>query len=117
MEIGTDIESISRIEAVIKRTPRFVERCFTKNEIAYCENKGKGRFESYAARFCAKEAFSKAIGKPLNWHDVEIINNEDNKPQIFTYNKANELLNKRQIKLSLSHANDMAIAFVVIGHL
>jgi len=113
MEIGVDIESISRIAEVIERTPRFRERCFTEREIAYCEKKGDSA-ESYAARFSAKEAFSKAIGKPLSWHDVEILNNEDGKPEIFTYNNARDLLSGKDVKLSLSHADGMAIAFVII---
>ena len=114
MEIGTDIESISRIKTVLERTPRFKERCFTKNEIAYCESKGKNSAESYAARFCAKEAFSKAIGHPLSWQDVEILNNNKGKPEVFIYNKAKELLGNRTVKISLSHASGMAIAFVIV---
>ena len=114
MEIGTDIESISRIKAVLERTPRFKERCFTQNEIAYCESKGKNSAESYAARFSAKEAFSKAIGQPMPWQDVEILNNNKGKPEVFTYNNAKELVGNRTVKVSLSHANDMALAFVII---
>ena len=114
MEIGVDIESISRIKMVLERTPRFKERCFTEKEIIYCDSKGNNCAESYAARFSAKEAFSKAIGQPLNWQDVEILNDENGKPEVITYNKAKELLDNREVKISLSHANDMVIAFITI---
>jgi len=114
VEIGTDIESILRIAAVLERTPRFKTRCFTEKEIAYCESKGKKSAESFAARFCAKEAFSKAIGQPLNWHDVETLNNADGKPEVYVKGRAHELLAGRSVKVSLSHAENMAIATVII---
>ena len=114
MEIGTDIENISRIVTALERTPRFKTRCFTEKEIAYCENRGKFRTHSFAARFCAKEAFSKAIGQPLNWHDVEVLNNAEGKPEIFVQNRAHKLLAGRSVRVSLSHSKDMAMATVII---
>ena len=60
--IGADLVDIRRIEAVLARFgDRFVERCFTDVERAKSEQR-KERAASYAKRFAAKEACSKALG-------------------------------------------------------
>jgi len=112
MHIGTDIEQISRIERALQRTPRFAEKIFTPAERAYCETKSRPAMH-YAARFCAKEAFAKAIGEPLSWQDVEVVR-EDGPPAMRVTGKAAALLNGRAVRLSLSHAGDYATAVVLI---
>ena len=63
--IGADLVDIRRIEAVLARFgDRFVERCFTDVERAKSEQR-KERAASYAKRFAAKEACSKALGTGL----------------------------------------------------
>ena len=53
---GVDIAEVARIRESIERFgDRFLHRIFTDGEIRYCEGKAS-RFESYAARFAAKEA-------------------------------------------------------------
>ena len=53
---GVDIAEVHRIRESIERFgDRFLRRIFTDGEILYCEQKAS-RFESYAARFAAKEA-------------------------------------------------------------
>jgi phosphopantetheine--protein transferase-like protein len=65
---GVDIAEVPRIRASIERFgERFLHRIFTEGEIRYCEAKA-GRFESYAARFAAKEAGMKALG--TGWNHV-----------------------------------------------
>ena len=60
--IGTDIIDITRIERVINRFgDRFKNRVFTKKEILKCEAR-KLSANSYAKRYAAKEACSKALG-------------------------------------------------------
>ena len=114
--IGTDIEKISRIEKVLARTPRFAEKVFTELEREYCNGKGRPA-QHYAARFCAKEAFAKALGIPLSWQEVEVINNSHGAPFLRITGEAAKLLNKRNVKLSLSHAGDYAIAMVLVEDL
>ena len=60
--VGSDIIDITRIDNTIKRFGnRFINRCFTKIEIDK-SNQRNNRSSSFAKRFAAKEAFSKALG-------------------------------------------------------
>jgi holo-[acyl-carrier protein] synthase len=59
--IGTDLIEIERVADRIEKKTGFRELVFTPNEINYCEAK-TFKYEHYAARFAAKEAFLKAIG-------------------------------------------------------
>jgi holo-[acyl-carrier protein] synthase len=113
MRIGTDIEQISRIEEAIRRTPRFAERLFTADERAYCEARGRPS-QHYTARFCAKEAFAKALGVPLSWQDVEVVRADGDPPAIRVKGEAAELLAGRPVRLTISHSGDYAIAVVLI---
>ena len=54
VRIGTDLIEIERIRLALER-PGFRNRCFTTDEQAYCESRHNPA-ESYAARFCGKEA-------------------------------------------------------------
>lgn len=111
--IGTDIEQISRVEHAMLRTPRFVLRLFTAAEQAYCDSKPRPA-QHYTARFCAKEAFAKALGVPLSWREVEVQRGEDGPPTIHASGEAARHLAGRSVRLSLSHAGDYAIAMVLI---
>ena len=111
--IGTDIEQISRIALALERTPRFAARLFTAGERAYCDGKGRPA-QHYAARFCAKEAFAKALGVPLAWHEVEVVRDEDGPPRVCATGEAARLLAGRPVRLSLSHSGDYALAMVLI---
>jgi len=110
--IGTDIEQISRVEAALARTPRLASRLFSDGERRYCDNQARPA-QHYAARFCAKEAFAKAMGVSLAWQEVEVVR-EDGPPTIVTHGEAADLLAGRPVRLSLSHAGDYATAVVLI---
>ena len=63
--IGTDIVEVSRVEGETARSgPEFLQEVFTPAEIEYCERRRR-KYESYAARFAAKEAFLKARGEGI----------------------------------------------------
>jgi len=111
--IGTDIEQISRVEQIIARTPRFKEKLFTAAERAYCDAKARPA-QHYTARFCAKEAFAKAVATPLAWQEVEVIRGETGPPVIHAHGEAAKVLNGRTVHVTLSHAGDYAIAMVLI---
>lgn len=104
----------------MERTPRFAGRVFTEGERAYCDSKGAAAFESYAARFAAKEAFLKALktgwrGK-IAWHDVEVVNDEDGVPTLLITGEAARILKERgadRVHLSISHTADHAAANVI----
>jgi holo-[acyl-carrier protein] synthase len=79
--LGMDVVDVARIRRILEgpadRAARFLARCFTAAERAYCEL-ARDRAHRYAARFAAKEAASKALGAPagISWHDVEVARGE-----------------------------------------
>ncbi|MAU38437.1 MAG: holo-ACP synthase [Rhizobiales bacterium TMED94] len=81
---GIDLIDIRRVEKTINKFGnRFINRIFTKGEIIRSDNRNK-RIESYAKRFAAKEACSKALGTGFRsgvyWRDIEVINEKSGKP-------------------------------------
>jgi len=111
--IGIDIIEIQRVKTAVKQfQDKFLDRIFTKREIDYCTNKKALKFPELAARFAAKEAYSKAIGtgmKGIHWKEIEVINNSDGKPHIYIKQK----LAKRAM-VSLSHSLKYATAIVMV---
>ena len=91
-------------------------RCFTQNEIIYA-NRFNDPAKRLGARFAAKEAVMKSLGKgwrQLGWKDIEI--SGGGKPEVHLYGKAKELakeLNIDTVHVSLSHEEDRAIAFTI----
>ena len=60
--IGSDLIDIRRVDKTLKRFPgRFEKRCFTNIERKKSDRR-RNRAESYAKRYAAKEACSKALG-------------------------------------------------------
>ena len=109
MEIGVDIVRVKRIEQAILKNENFKYKIFTQNEINYCE-KRKNKYQSYAGKFAAKEAFSKAFGTgfrdKFGFLDIEVLNDELGKPYIKYSDK--------KIKISIAHEAEYAIATVLI---
>ena len=121
--IGTDIIDIRRIKNVINTYgEKFIKRCFSNNEIIRSENRFNTA-NSYAKRYAAKEACSKALGtglaKGIYWKDVEVVNDKYGKPFIKLHNNALKRINKIKkkdynIEVSLSDEKNYAIANVII---
>ena len=111
---GTDIIEISRIKIAIETNDKFIDRIFTDSEILYSESKKSQKYESYAARFAAKEAIYKALSKYINfeytWKDFEILNDEKGKPFVKLNFKIDYL---EDLEISLSHCKEYAVANVV----
>lgn len=117
--IGTDIVDVIRISKSIENK-KFTEKVFSKNEIRYCESKAN-KAESYAARFAAKEAFSKAIGTgfrgEIAFTEIEVVNDELGKPHLYASGKTLDFIKSQKITsihVSLSHIKQMAIAMVIL---
>ena len=121
---GIDIIDIRRIKKTIdKYNFRFKKKCFHPGEISKSEKRLKS-VESYAKRYAAKEACSKALGTGLArgvyWKDIEVTNNKYGKPKIKLHNRAlkflKELLKSKyySIEVSLSDEKNYAIANVII---
>ena len=114
---GIDIVDIARIRAALEhpRTgERFRDRVFTREETAYCSRR-RNAYESYAARFAAKEAMMKALGRAFGWLEIEVARG-DGPPEIRLLGRAQEraaALGIRRLHLSLSHTATLAIASVL----
>ena len=114
---GIDIIEIDRIKDALAQEG-FINRVFTEKEIEYCESKKTQKYQSYAGKFAAKEAVFKAISKLLenkyaiDWKEIEILNDEQGKPQVIISNKVNDKIKK--IDVSVSHCKLYATANAVI---
>lgn len=113
---GIDIIEVNRIKKCIeKHGEKFLNRIYTVSEIEYCESKGKQKYQSYAARFAAKEAGYKAVSEYIkgnySWKDFEVVNMPEGKPSLKINLEISEI---NQIDISLSHLNDLAVANVTI---
>ncbi|MBM4403224.1 MAG: holo-ACP synthase [Candidatus Cloacimonetes bacterium] len=118
--IGTDIIAVKRIQNAFERNPAFGDKVFTPAEIAYCQSRAHP-YQSFAARFAAKEAVMKACGTgwnaDLTWQNIEVVSTENGAPSIRTYHQTAaylEIHGIHRIHLSLSHDGEYATAFVVL---
>ena len=126
MFVGTDIVEVDRIKKAIERTGEpFLARVYTPAERQYCDNtKGsRRRYDSYAARFAAKEAYSKAagtgIGADASLNEIEVTNLENGMPVLTLYGTAKAYFEAHfagcRIDVSLSHTAKLAVATVLIS--
>jgi len=123
--IGSDLIDIRRIEKSLERHgERFVVRIFTEVERARAENRA-GRVASYAKRFAAKEACSKALGSGISegvfWRDMGVVNLPSGRPTMHLTGGAAEKLerltppnHRAVIHLTITDEFPMAQAFVII---
>jgi len=121
---GVDLAEVERIQAALEDPRigrRFRDRVFTEKEIAYCEKKKlRGKYESYAGRFAAKEAVMKALGRgwgaKVRWLDIEVARARSGKPDIVLHDKTAKLakeLGIRRWALSITHTKEHGLAFVI----
>ncbi|MFZ0685837.1 MAG: holo-[acyl-carrier-protein] synthase [Terriglobales bacterium] len=118
---GVDIAEVHRIRESFERFgDRFLRRIFTDGEIRYCERKAN-RFESYAARFAAKEAGMKALGtgwsRGVRWRDIEVVRPKGQRPTLQFHGEAAAIaakLGAKNIALSLTHTSEEALAHVIL---
>ena len=124
--IGTDIACVSRFEKWV-RNPEMIRRFFneceiTETEDALIEKRLHFLCEHYAARFAAKEAFSKALGTGfvgLELSDFGIKKDENGRPEFFFGAKTADIIEKRcgknaRVFVSISHEKEYAVSFVTI---
>ena len=117
--IGTDIAQVSRFEKWVKN-PSILERFFNEKERRFSGTIAS-QCQHYAARFAAKEAFSKALGTGIsgfNLKEVYITKDKEGKPCLNIEGAALKIMQERfgQCKsfVSLSHEKDYALAFVIL---
>ena len=117
--IGVDMVAVERMFKWLENTA-LMERYFTQGEITYVKNRGEGAAASLAARYAAKEAFGKALGrglKGISLKDISVQVDGRGKPCFVLSGTAGEALKETggtQVHLSLSHDASLAIAQVII---
>jgi holo-[acyl-carrier protein] synthase len=128
--IGSDIIDITRIEKVIGRHgDRFIDRIFTEAERAKAERRSKMPkliWATYAKRFAAKEACSKALGTGIRrgvwWRDMGVVNLPGGRPTMKLTGGALARLesllppgHEARIDLTITDDWPLAQAFVIIS--
>jgi holo-[acyl-carrier protein] synthase len=123
MIVGVGIDNVlnKRMkDMLLKWAEKVEDRVFTEEELEYSKNKGETHVH-LAARFAAKEALFKALGKGLSdgmtWNDVMVKNDESGKPHIVLRDRAKEIADSMKVKtihLSLTHSDHSSIAVVIL---
>ena len=117
LSVGIDVVEIRRIEKSI-RNRRFCSRVLGKTEYAQLEMRGFP-VQSVAASFCAKEAFSKALGTGIRGFaltEVELLREENGRPRLHLTGNAAKLAAARglaEFSVSVTHTKEYAAAVVV----
>ena len=125
--IGSDLIDIRRIEKVIARHgERFLSRIFTDVERAKADRRARTAIDTYAKRFAAKEACSKALGTGIRhgvwWRDMGVVNLPGGRPTMHLTGGALARLqaltpagHEARIDLSITDDWPLAQAFVIIS--
>ena len=112
-ELGIDIVRVARLRAALDRFgDRFIARVCTPREASYV----RGRAETLAGRWAAKEAVSKVLGlgvRGIGWRDIEVERLPTGQPAVVLHGRAAaraEQLGMANIALSISHEDEFAVA-------
>lgn len=128
ISMGSDLIDIRRVEKIMARyESRFIVRCFTDTERAKAERRraAGAHIATYAKRFAAKEAMSKALGTGFNqgvyMKDIGVVNSSAGVPTLVLTGGALKRLqsitpagHEAVIHLTLSDEPPMALAHVMI---
>ena len=124
--LGSDLCNIERIQASLDRFgDRFTNRVFTETERAKAERRPFPRAGTYAKRFAAKEAFSKAVGtgfrRGVFMRDIGVVNLPSGAPTLALAGGAKARLDAlipeghaAHVHLTMTDDHPWAQAFVVI---
>jgi holo-[acyl-carrier protein] synthase len=124
--IGSDLCNIERIQNSLDRFgDRFTQRVFTDVERAKAESRPFTRAGTYAKRFAAKEAFSKAVGtgfkRGVFMRDIGVVNQRSGAPTLALAGGARERLDaltpaghRAEVHLTMTDDHPFAQAFVII---
>ena len=106
--IGIDIEQVSRFK---KRDNRLFEKIFSKKELKKMKNYNA---QHLAGIFSAKEAIIKACNpiEKLKLKEIEVFNRKEGHPHAIIKSKA---IRARDLKISISHSKDYAVAFAILS--
>lgn len=121
--LGNDVIDIRRIEETLERYgERFTQRIFTEIEIRKSEKRAQ-RAASYAKRFAAKEACSKALGTGFRdhvfWKDMGVVNEPSGRPTMVLTGGAREQLDRitpagHEARILLTITDDFPYAHAMV---
>ncbi|MDD7458760.1 MAG: holo-ACP synthase [Treponema sp.] len=120
--IGCDIVKVSRLEKWVQNEESYINRFFNEKEKIAEGISFQRKCESYAGKFAAKEAFSKALGTGISGFclkDVYLVKDKKGKPEFFVTGDAEKIVEEKcgcnyRIHVSISHEKEYAIAYAVI---
>lgn len=118
---GIDIVETARIKQMVEEHgERFLNRCFTPAEQAYCARNPKRYFEHLAGRFAAKEAVLKVLGTGwrggIAWTDIDVVKELSGQPKVQLSGEGAAVAAKLGIAhwhLSISHIETHATASAI----
>jgi len=121
--IGNDVIDIRRIEETLESFgERFIQRIFTEIEIRKSEKRAQ-RAASYAKRFAAKEACSKALGTGFRasvfWRDMGVVNEPSGRPTMVLTGGARQQLDRitppgHEARIHLTITDDFPYAHAMV---
>src|SRR5262245_47868086 len=117
--LGVDLVAVRRFERLLERYgERASAKLFSTAERADCDGRAN-RGERFAARFAAKEALLKALAVPpgLRWQEIEVQTAANGAPRLVLSGEAARAAARQGVTsshLSLTHADGMAVAVVVL---
>jgi len=113
--IGVDIVEIGRLEkAIARHGENFLNRVYTDSELKLYRKK----LPSLAARFAAKEAVVKALGKTdkaVTLKEIEVLSGPGGQPVVNLYGRTQQRAKKMglaNLAVTISHSKEYAVAFV-----
>ena len=115
--IGTDIVSLNKIKIMIDdKGKEFLNKIFTSSEQLYCNSK-KEPFIHYGGKFAAKESVKKALLSSskierISLNSINVINKSNGAP---TVDLIDCKLFYKDLKISISHTNEFAVAMALVN--
>jgi holo-[acyl-carrier protein] synthase len=118
---GIDIVETARVKRLVdEHGQRFLDRCFTPDEQAYCSRNPKRYHEHLAGRFAAKEAVLKVLGTGwrggIQWTDIEVLKEPSGQPKVRLTGECERIAGELGIErwhLSISHIETHATASAI----
>lgn len=126
--IGVDLLSLDRVEKLyLGFSNKFAKKILSEEELLDFDKLLKNQVAYLAKKFCAKEAFSKAlgtgIGRGVDFCDITIAKNILGKPYVKLSNRASQFIQKHynsdikkiQVDLSITDEKPYVNCFVIIS--
>jgi holo-[acyl-carrier protein] synthase len=116
--VGTDLVDVDRVRGALERQPGLRTRLFTEHEWDYAA-RHRDPFPHLAARFAAKEAVMKALGRgmgAMGFAEIEVTRDEHGAPSVVLHGAAAavaEAAGVRRWHVSLTHTDALAQAVAV----